>query len=269
MVVVLSQEPMSITAVLNGYRRTKNLDDQIDALLGQTVPPDEVLIWHNAPQSPDIEQNLEVQTRSKSAYSNFNFGVWARFAYALNARSEYVCVFDDDTIPGSAWFENCLATMAQTEALLGTIGVLYANPPPPESPEVSYYNPMSKIGWYRSGNFDESIEVDFVGHAWFFKRDWLSTFWRELPDPDTTLCGEDMHFSFMLQKYLGIPTIVPPHPVDKIRLWGSIRGEIGQDENSLWESNPKDADGTPFRSAMDRFFVGQRRKGWRLVHDPR
>lgn len=252
---------MSITAVLNGYRRTRNLDLQVRALESQTIRPDEILIWHNATDC-EILQNRDVP--GKSAYSNFNFGVWARFAYALNARSKYVCVFDDDTIPGSAWFENCLETMKKREALLGTIGVLYLNPPPPESPEVSYYNAMHKVGWYPSGNNLSPIQVDLVGHAWFFKRAWLSTFWRELPDPAMNLCGEDMHFSFMLQKYLGIPTIVPPHPPGREHLWGSTRGPAGRDEHSLWESNPNN-----FRDAMNEFFIEQRRKGWRLVHDRR
>jgi len=257
----------TITAVLNGYRRPDNLSEQIRALHEQSIRPSEILVWHNSTGTSDIQQNVDVAAHSKSAYSNANFGVWARFAYALNATSEYVCVFDDDTIPGPMWFENCLTTMAAGEALLGTIGVLYIDPPPANSPACGYHTNMVKIGWYGTGNNDQRTVVDFVGHAWFFKREWLSTFWRELPDPSMNLCGEDMHFSFMLQKYLGIPTIVPPHPRDQKHLWGSTRGEIGNDAQSLWVSDPPDAKGMPFRSAMDRFFVEQRRKGWRLVNE--
>jgi hypothetical protein len=47
---------------------------------------------------------------------------------------------------------------------------------------------------------------------------------RELPDPKYNTCGEDMHFSYMLQKYAGIPTIVPPHPKSDKSLWGSTKG---------------------------------------------
>lgn len=259
----------TITAVLNGYRRPDNLSEQVRALADQTVKPSEILVWHNATGTAAISQNHDVAAASKSAYSNTNFGVWARFAYALNATSEYVGVFDDDTIPGPGWFENCLATMARGEGLLGTIGVLYADPPPADSPACSYYTNLIKVGWYPTGNNDNPVLVDFVGHAWFFKRAWLSAFWRELPDPSVNLCGEDMHFSFMLQKYLGIPTIVPPHPQDQKHLWGSTRGEIGNDDQSLWVSDPADAKGTPFRSAMDQFFIEQRRKGWRLINDRR
>lgn len=258
----------TITVVLNGFRRPGNLNEQVDAMLSQTVKPAEILVWHNATNSPDISQNTTVAARTVSAYSNKNFGVWARFAFALNARTEYVAMFDDDTIPGTRWLENCLETMAKREALLGTIGLLYIDPPSAQSLDVSYYNRFEKIGWYAEGQRKEAVEVDFVGHAWFFKRAWLSVFWRELPDPDIWLCGEDMHFSHMVQKYLGVPTIVPRHPPDQPELWGSTKGyEKGNDAQSLWQSNPNDGNAQPFRDGMDTWFRKQRRAGWRLVND--
>ena len=53
-------------------------------------------------------------------------------------------------------------------------------------------------------------------------RVWLSTFWRELPELDhPMIVGEDMHFSVMLQKYIGLNTYVTPHPKDNKELWGS------------------------------------------------
>lgn len=256
-----------ITAILNSYKRPKNLNEQIIALQNQTIPAREIMIWHNHP-GDDLPMNYEVSKFTKSAYNNFNYGVWARFAFALNAQTEYICIFDDDTIPGSRWFENCLGQMRKQEALLGTIGILYTDPPEPMAPSASYYNNFIRIGWDELGNREESVEVDFVGHAWFFKREWLTAFWRELPSPEFNLCGEDMHFSYMLQKHLGIPTIVPPHPKNQRDLWGSVRGnELGNDDASLWISNIKDSNGRPFRKSMDNFFLVQRRKGWRLVND--
>ena len=38
---------MSITAILNGYRRPNNIPLQINALRNQTVPPDEIWLWRN------------------------------------------------------------------------------------------------------------------------------------------------------------------------------------------------------------------------------
>lgn len=258
---------MTITAILNGYRRADNLGLQIKALEAQSIPPTEVMVWHNNPGA-DLAMNYAVATKTKSAYNNFNYGVWARFSFALNARTDYICMFDDDTIPGSRWFENCMHEMRRREALLGTAGILYIDPPPADSAEVSYYNKMAKLGWYANGNLATAVEVDFVGHAWFFKRTWLSAFWRELPDPKYNLCGEDMHFSYMLQKYLGIPTVVPPHPPERPELWGSVRGhELGNDSASLWVSNAQVDCGQPFKLAMNQYFIEQRCRGWRLVND--
>jgi hypothetical protein len=45
-----------------------------------------------------------------------------RFALALLATTEYVAIFDDDSIPGCDWFANCLETMARTPGILGTNG---------------------------------------------------------------------------------------------------------------------------------------------------
>jgi hypothetical protein len=254
-----------ITAILNGYRRAANLDRQIEALERQTIRPTEILIWHNHPGEGHAF-NLGVSQHSKSAYCTVNLGVWARFAYALNARTEFIGMFDDDTIPGPRWFENCQSIMNRQEALLGAVGLLYENPPPANSADVSYDNKFTRYGWADVNN-EQAIEVDLVGHAWFFRRSWLSTFWRELPDPDHQLCGEDMHFSFMLQKYLGIPTIVPPHPPGQRGLWGSTEGTLGIDTHSLWLTNVPDASGTAFRQALDHVFIVQRKKGWRLVND--
>lgn len=249
----------TITVVCNEFRRPHLLLRQMDAIASQTVEPTEVLIWHNDPGTnvvPRLTLNVFAPGKvSKSARASVNFGVWARFAFALNAESEYVAVFDDDTIPGPRWFESCLRTMDAGEALLGTVGVIH---------DRGLWT-WRKVGW-RSHN-QEPVRVDYVGHAWFFKRAWLSAFWRELPPPGQILCGEDMHFSFMLQRYLGIPTIVPPHPADDRSVWGSTEGELGADGHSIWESNPVDGTGTPAQDAMRRVFERQRESGWRLVNE--
>lgn len=253
-----------ITVILNGYRR-EHLNEQLEAIQNQTVKPDEILLWYNYP-GDDCNMNYDIGTKIPAAYCNYNFGVWARFAFALNARNKYVCVFDDDTIPGKKWLENCMNTMETNEGLLGTVGLLYLNPSPPD--RSSYYEPYLRFGWPANGNNEKTVEVDLVGHSWFFKKEWLSYFWMEQPDPKYNICGEDMHFSYMLQKYAGIKTFVPPHPINDIELWGSLKGPTyGGEPPSLWESNPLTKDGTPFKYAMNEYFRLQRMKGWRLVNE--
>jgi hypothetical protein len=82
------------------------------------------------------------------------------------------------------------------------------------------------------GNNEEVVEVDIVGHSWFFARDLLSVMWRELPAEHwSMLCGEDIHFSYMLQKYTDLKTYVPPHPKDDTRMWSSLKAiQYGADQ---------------------------------------
>jgi hypothetical protein len=200
----------NITVILNGYLRPDFLSTQIDAIKNQTIKPAEIMIWINSEDGFD-DKLLEGLTVAKS---NKNLGVWARFSYALNAKTEYVCIFDDDTIPGKKWLENCLETIKTHEGLLGTIGLIYDNP-------HNYLN-NRRVGWDNPN--EETTRVDIVGHAWFFKREWLSSYWRELPPKGFDFVGEDMHFSYTIQKYLGLNTYVPPHPVGDVEMWGSRMG---------------------------------------------
>jgi hypothetical protein len=218
----------SITVVLNVYRRVEQLERQIDAINKQTVNVTKILVWQNKGQV--IPEHLK--EKITIADCNENLGVWARFAFALNANTEYVCVFDDDTIPGIRWFENCLKTMKTNQGLLGTRGVRYLS-----SKRSDLYD---DFGWCRPN--EKAIEVDVVGHSWFFKREWLSTFWRELPLlKSSRIVGEDMHFSFTLQKYLKLKTYVPPHPINNREMWGSCDPnnalKVGSDDNSISQNS--------------------------------
>ena len=99
-----------ITVILNGFRRAKNLNEQLEALQNQTIKPDEILLWYNNPNN-GTEPNYDIGTKIPTAYCNYNWGVWARFYFALNAKNPYICVFDDDTIPGKKWLENCFRSL--------------------------------------------------------------------------------------------------------------------------------------------------------------
>ena len=210
-----------ITAILNGFKRPQFLKEQVEAITNQTVKPKDIMLWQNNTEGFDKSLTDTLIT----ATSNTNLGVWARFAFALNAKTEYICIFDDDTIPGDMWFENCIETMKTNEGLLGTVGLIYDTP--------NGYRPNTRFGWADINN-PETIMVDIVGHAWFFKREWLSAYWRELPPINLTTVGEDMHFSYTIQKYLGLNTYVPPHPINNKRMWGSLKGwEMGTEKNAL------------------------------------
>jgi hypothetical protein len=220
----------SITVVLNGYKRS-NLKEQVDSIKNQSVPVHEIFYWQNTVEG--FEYDEETYNTLNSALSNYNYGVWARFSYALNARTDYICVIDDDTIPGTRWLENCLNTYQTHPGLLGGIGLRFKN----KNYELDTLpnGKYTRYGWDSNplcaGNNEEVVEVDIVGHSWFFSRDLLSVFWRELPSNNwSMLCGEDIHFSHMIQKYTKLKTYVPPHPKNDKTFWSSLKAvEYGGD----------------------------------------
>lgn len=219
----------SISVVINGYRRPEYLKEQYESILNQSVPVNEILFWKNSHNDDNLfDQNII--DNCKSSISNNNFGVWSRFSYALNCKSKYICIFDDDTIPGENWLSSCLETIKKNNGLIGERGLIFNS--------NEYWN--GSVGYSgRETKNKEAVMVDIVGHSWFFEREWLAAYWSELPPPEITLAGEDMHFSYMLQKRLGLNTYVAPHPEDDMSVWGSIKGSIGGDEkatSSLSES---------------------------------
>lgn len=204
-----------ITVILNGYKRPEYLKEQYEAVAEQTAKPSNIFFFNNFDKEAFNEFDGEVISKCVSTRSNANFGVWSRFAHALNARTKYVCVFDDDTIPGKKWLENCLETIKLSNGLLGTRGVVFHN--------TNNYWQNDAYGW-QSQN-EETVQVDILGHCWFFEREWLTAYWRELPPLEFFYAGEDMHFSYTIQKYLGLNTYVPPHPANDKKMWGSLKAE--------------------------------------------
>ena len=248
--LVTNLEPEDITVILNCYRRPYNLRMQIDALRSQTKPPKEIWLWVN--QHPDNEGfSFDSLGVDKIFKNDYNWKFYGRFAGALLVDTEYVAIFDDDTIPGSKWFENCLDTMDISEGIMGSAGIIL---------DDKYYVCHERSGWATQN--PETTEVDLVGHAWFFKRDWLQYLWRE--KPPTWDNGEDMHFSYAAQKYGGIKTYCPPHPPEDRELHGSIMGnELGIDDKAT--SNNNETSHQQFFNERDFCVQEALRKGWQTV----
>jgi hypothetical protein len=208
-----------ITVILNCYRRPYNLKMQVDAIRSQSVKPVQIWLWVNYHED---NKDFDPTTLGVDRIFNndFNWKFYGRFSAALLADTEYIAIYDDDTIPGKKWHENCMNTMKISEGMLGTHGLT-------QKSHRSY--DLKRVGW--PSHNTEIERVDYVGHRWFFKRDWLQYLWRE--KPPTWHNGEDIQFSYCLQKYAGIQTYVPPHPINKIQLHGSLMGaELGIDDKA-------------------------------------
>lgn len=160
----------NVTVILNGFRRPHALKAQIESIKRQTVTPASVMFWQNGATN-ECPFDYDLLKSCIVSMNNQNFGVWARFAYALNAETEYVCVFDDDTITGSKWLESCLNTIEEYNGLLGTNGVIFND---------LDYQSYTQHGWAKPN--EKTEQVDIVGHSWFLKENGLEPFGLKLPN---------------------------------------------------------------------------------------
>lgn len=267
----IANDEEDITAILTLYKRPQNLKEQIDALKNQTKPPKEIWLWINDEKSifkiePDSYMNedywndledIQMYFRSlgvdKVFKNDHNWKFYGRFAAALLVDTKYVVLYDDDTIPGKKWHENCLKSIKEKPGIYGTAGVTL---------QSNNYNPHKRTGWPNPNS--EIEKVDLVGHSWFFERDYLGFLWME--KPITWENGEDITFSFMCQKYGNVDTYVPPHPKDDKDWWGSVKGmELGTDEVAT--SNNKEISHKQFFSERDVVVKHCLENGWKLIKD--
>ena len=212
----LKHSSKDVTVILNCYRRPEYLESQIKAIKEQTIQPKEIWLWVNYHED---NKNIDFASLGVDRVfrNDYNWKFYGRFAGALLARTEYIAMFDDDTIPGNRWLENCFSTMETNEGILGGAGVILKD---------DKYFGHDRYGW--SSQNEEVVEVDLVGHAWFFKTEWLQYLWKERPF--TWENGEDIQFSYLAQKYGNIKTYCPPHPVAHSEIHSSLRGyELGVD----------------------------------------
>ena len=239
-----------ITVILNCYRRPYNLKMQIDAIRAQSAQPKQIWLWinHHEDNEGFDTSDLDVDRVFKN---DFNWKFYGRFAAALLADTEYVAIYDDDTVPGMKWHENCLNTMQTHEGILGSAGIILNS---------GRYINHDRCGWPSQNS--EVTEVDLVGHAWFFKREWLRYLWQE--KPVTWDNGEDIQFGFMAKVHGGIPTYCPPHPPEDKDLHGSILGnELGIDNKAT--STNSTVSHQQFFSERDRCVQEGIKKGWNTV----
>jgi hypothetical protein len=238
---------MSITAILNAYRRPHAIQKQIDSLTAQSVKPDEIWVWRNN----HSDWNIDLSTLSgvdKYCDSNYNWKYFGRLSFGMMAKTDFVAFFDDDTVPGNRWLENCLETYKESPGLLGGIGLV----------QLDTMNYMNHVRHGCATNNTTTTQVDLVGHAWFMPKIYLGLTWIE--EPVTYETAEDMHLSYMLQKYGKINTYVPKQPKDDLSLSSSLYGyELGVDDKTESVTDQKN-----FFGLRDRCLRSYVARGWKL-----
>jgi len=229
-----------VTAILTVYKRD-TLDLQLEHLKNQSVP---VQIWLDVTRSDfDLSKYKDYPT---NLHLNQNLKYHGRFYYALNADTEYVFIVDDDIFPGNLYMQNCIDTLKRENAVVCGYGVTL---------DKSGYKKTAIHGWRKPQN--KIVHVDMGGHSWFMRRDTLK--YIAFEQPLTYDTGEDLHFSYVCQKYGNLKTVVAPHSSDK-QTWSSdptLGMKHGTDANSSYKQ--KD-----FVSKRGEIVKHQIQKGWKL-----
>jgi hypothetical protein len=239
---------VSITVILNAYRRPHTIAKQIQSIQSQSIKPDEIWLWRNFHEDFKLDIS-EIDGIDKYCDSNYNWKYFGRFAFAMLAQTEFVAFFDDDTIPGNNWFKNCIDNFNKKAGVLGGVGLI-------QKDQKNYMN-HTRYGWPSLN--EETVRVDLVGHAWFVHRDFLRSIWLE--PPATFETAEDMHLSYCCQKYLNIDTFVPPHPKSDSSMSSSLFGyELGVDSTTDSVTNHGD-----FFKLRDSCLQEYVKRGWKLI----
>ena len=234
-------------AIINTFNRPQHHKLQVDAIKAQTLQPSRIICVCNKPtvKVPPVEEQEGVEYIRLDWNSKFHM----RFAVALGIDTDYVAVFDCDTIPCPGWLWNCWDH--RHLGILGCSGVYLKG---------EGYQPHAKFGW-NGGKTTQAIQVDLVGHAWFMSKDHLRYLFEE--EPVTYDNGEDIQLGYAASKH-GVEHWVPPHDPNNIHGWGSDPeyGNLGTTEVATWRSNPATHYGL-----RDQLVRTYRQKGWKLARE--
>ncbi|MEE1362407.1 MAG: glycosyltransferase family A protein [Selenomonadaceae bacterium] len=254
---MIKSNSIDIDVILTAYRRPEVLAEQLTAIKKQTLQPRNIYLYQDGIDSYYEIKLSEGILNEFDGYiiSDTNKGVWERFNYANEITvSEYVCLFDDDTVPGERWLENCFMHSYQVEGIYGTNGIISSDNDYP----LSF---SAHIGWHFPN--ETTLMVDLVGHSWFLKKIYLSWLLDTNMQYKYKYVGEDMSLSFACQKKR-IFTYVPPHPKSDKSLWGS---QPEQGEKYGGNTAVAVSKNTNNVASMCDAFKDLRNAGWMLLYE--
>lgn len=235
---ITEKKLVDVTIILNIWKR-RHLNEQLQSIVDQTVIPKEIWVIH-------YEQHWQIQTILSSfenclpsitlIESSKNLKYFGRFSLAINVVTEYIWILDDDVIPGRKWMENSCIKCDSLNSIISCTGrIIPKGDYQPENLENKSNNHF--IG---DLNYDDNINfypiqkiVDFACQSYFFKYEWLKSFWSKWPA--TFLSGEDIHLSATCKYLLGIDTTVLKQ-IDHLTS-GNLKKRYGYDSSATCKQN--------------------------------
>ena len=176
---------MKIIVVLTQYKRD-NLEKQLSVIKNQTLQPDYLVVFQNE-NHKDIS-SLKKKYNFIHVKSDYNTKYFGRFAICFTYPVDICIVMDDDIIPGNNCIKNYVDECIKLNSIVGGNG------------RKGYTNNNKLKQPKECGIRKDSVLMDFVGHLWCFKKEWL--YYMFGMEPYTYDTGEDMHLCFS-SKILG------------------------------------------------------------------
>jgi hypothetical protein len=226
---------VDVTVILNVWKRAY-LDEQLTALLNQSVLPAEIWIIHYE-NHVSIDDFIEKHRNTfNSIYiidADLNLKYFGRFSIATNVSTTYTWILDDDIIPGTNWLEKCVTKCSAANSIISCTGRII--PPNNFMPELNWFKSYKGIfyGDFRTGEKNylaEDTLVDYACNSYFYKTEWIKTFWSIWPV--TLLSGEDIHLSATLKNLLNVTTVVLKQ--EGFDDCGNIKRIYGADNHASW-----------------------------------
>ena len=253
-----------VTVILNVYKRISIFEAQLNSILNQSVKPYE--IWVCIFDSPHESEFISIinkynhNNNIKTIISDINFKYYGRYQLGIQAKTPYVCYYDDDRFPNKDNLKFYL-TLIDKEmfkySILGQWGWIlhkpeYINGEMIGEWEYSPHYKNSRWVQYDPSNTNKAIEVDYLCGHWFTHKYNLYYLYREMSIDFST--GEDIRLSFMAYKY------------DKIKSYCCIPDSdteiIGHNEGDIKGST--DGNSLILRSSMIKEYITD---GYKLVLD--
>jgi len=178
---------MKLLVVLTQYKRN-HLEKQLIQMDKQTIKPDYLVVFQNE-NHVDIS-GLKEKYNFIHIKSDYNTKYFGRFAACFTFPVDICMVLDDDIIPGPNCLKNYMDQCIDLNAIIGGNGRIGMN-----NPNKNKLNKPLDVCIKNSHSL-----VDFVGHLWCFKKEWLHYMFSIKPFTYDT--GEDMHLCFS-SKVLG------------------------------------------------------------------
>tara|TARA_Y100000389_G_scaffold192418_1_gene219833 strand:- start:764 stop:1468 length:705 start_codon:yes stop_codon:yes gene_type:complete len=224
---------MSIALLLTQWKRN-NLENQLKSIMNQTIHIDYIIVFQN-------EDHVNID-HLKSKYnfihvkSDYNTKYFGRFAYLFSIPSDICIVMDDDILPGSNCIKNYVDQCVKKNGIIGGNGRIC---------KLSPYK--NKIIEPIDCGIRKSSKVDFVGHLWCFKKEWL--YYMFAVKPYTYDTGEDMHFCFSSKILGGIESFVGEQ-LNKEDMCDVAMNSLASDQFASWRTTKMS-----LRKAVEQYWI--------------